>query len=282
MSSISSTRRYGDSELAVRRLGEGIPFVWGHSLMGSMRAEDGAALWDWSEVAGIAQVIRYDALGHGESDGTYEPEDYRWPQLAEDMLAIGRDAAAESGWQRFVLGGISMGAATALEAATQVPDQVAGMVLVIPPTAWDTRHRQAAIYRRMAWLSGLLGTAPYRLLDMLPVPVRDDGRSRLGLHVAKGLARSDPLQVQAALRGAALSDMPSPEQLARIKIPTLILAWVNDMAHPISTAEKLTACLPDVRELVVCHPDDLSAWLPAMLRFLKTVRTREKRRQRRS
>jgi pimeloyl-ACP methyl ester carboxylesterase len=280
MKTNSYLRHCGEFQLALRQRGKGIPFVWGHSLMGSMRTEDGAALWDWEQIQEIAKVIRYDARGHGNSDGSYEPEDYRWPHLASDMLAIGRDAVADSDWRRCVLGGISMGAATALEAAAQRPDEVAGMVLVIPPTAWATRPRQAAIYRRLSWVSGLLGSAPYRLLDLLPVPVREDGRSRLGLSTARGLALANPRQVRAALRGAALSDMPDPDVLAKIDIPTLILAWENDAAHPVSSAEKLVNYLPDVRKLVISHPDDLSEWLPAILDFLLQVAAQEKKRQR--
>lgn len=275
MRSISYLQRFGDVELAVRRLGSGMPFIWGHSLMGSMRAESAAALWDWQEVEARVEVVRYDARGHGNSDGSYDPEDYRWPHMASDMLAIAQSVAEESGWQRSVLGGISMGAATALEAAVQQPESVAGLVLALPPTAWDTRPRQAAIYRRLSWVSGIFGAAPYRLLDFLPIPVREDGRSRLGLHTARGLAMANPLQVQAALRGAALSDMPDLKTLKKLSVPTLILAWTDDMAHPVSTAETLAEMLPDVRELVVCNPVDVSDWLPAIRNFLAELEVAE-------
>jgi pimeloyl-ACP methyl ester carboxylesterase len=39
-----------------------------------------------------------------------------------------------------------MGAAVALHAAAQAPERVAGLVLVLPPTAYDTRAAQAADY----------------------------------------------------------------------------------------------------------------------------------------
>lgn len=277
MSGISYRQRQGGIDLVVRKTGEGIPFVWGHSLMGSMQADDGAALWDWQAVAGSAQVIRYDARGHGRSGGSHSPEDYRWPELAAEMLAVGKRALRDSEWQRCVLGGISMGAATALEAAAQRPGETAGMILVIPPTAWETRPRQAAIYRRLAWVSGMLGAAPFHLLNLLPVPVREDGRSRLSLHVARGLARTNPRCLQAALRGAALSDMRDPAMLAKVDVPTLILAWEDDPAHPVSTAEELADCLPDVRALVVSDPRDISDWQPVIVDFLKEVTRRERK-----
>lgn len=267
----SYLQRFGQVELAVRLAGGGLPFVWGHSLMGSMAVEDRAALWDWDAIEDIAGVLRYDARGHGNSDGSYDPQDYRWDQMARDMLAVAESVAHHREVDRYVLGGVSMGAATALQAAVSQPERVAGLVLALPPTAWETRARQAAIYRRIAWVSGLLGAAPYRMLDWLPVPVREDGRSRLALCTARGLARANPLHVQAALRGAALSDMPGKSVLAQLEVPTLILAWENDKAHPVSTALALAETLPDVQSLVISNPADITHWMPALRKFLQQV-----------
>jgi 3-oxoadipate enol-lactonase len=276
----SYLQRFGDVELAVRRQGKGLPFVWGHSLMGSMRVDDKAALWNWNAVERYASVVRYDARGHGNSDGSYKQEDYRWERMAADMLAVAHSSVANKREKRYLLGGISMGAATALEAAVQLPEQVAGLVLVLPPTAWKTRPRQSAVYRGMAWVSGLFGAAPYRLLDLLPIPTRDDGRNQLAIHTMKGLALANPLHVQAALGGAAKSDMPSPELLEQLRIPTLILAWEDDTAHPVSSATKLANTLPNVRDLVICHPGDISEWETAMVDFVKHIAgQREVRRQ---
>ena len=271
MNNHSYLQCFGDVELAVRSRGEGMPFVWGHSLMGSMRVEDRAGLLDWSDVEPYAEVVRYDARGHGNSDGSYNREDYQWERMAEDMLAIANCFAAPGNYKRYLLGGISMGAATALEAATQQPERVAGLVLVLPPTAWDTRPRQSAIYRRLAQVSGLLGAAPYRLLDLLPIPMREDGRSQLTMHTMKGLATANPLHVQAALGGAALSDMPAPDLLRQLQIPSLILAWEDDTAHPVSTAIALSETLPDVRGLVVCHPGDIGEWNAALVDFVRQI-----------
>lgn len=280
MTAHSYLQRFGEVELAVRRQGEGMPFVWGHSLMGSMQVEDRAGLWQWGALERHTQVVRYDARGHGNSDGSYDRRDYRWERMAADMLAVGTSVAAASGYARCLLGGISMGAATALHAAVQQPGQVAGLVLVLPPTAWETRPRQSAIYRRLAWVSGLFGAAPYRLLDALPIPMRQDGRSQLALHTARGLASANPLHVQAALGGAARSDMPDLALLRKLRVPTLILAWEDDTAHPVSTATQLADILPDVRDLVVCDPGDTRDWETALLRFIKQMAAVQRRARR--
>ena len=272
-------QRFGSVELAVHRKGQGVPLIWGHGLMGSMWVEDMAGLIDWDELARHTELVRYDARGHGRSTGSYHPRDYRWERMAEDMLAIAESVVAGQGADKYVLGGVSMGAATALAAAVQQPGRVHGLILALPPTAWDSRPRQAAIYRRMAWLSGALGAAPYRLLDWLPKPVRNDGLSRLAMATIKGLARADPRHVQAALRGAALSDMPDRSTLVTLKMPTLILAWEGDTAHPMATAEALADCMPNVRELKVISREKPAAWSDPIVEFIDGLAASRKRRK---
>ena len=172
-----------------------------------------------------------------------------------------------------------MGCATALEAAVQQPDKVAGLVLVLPPTAWETRARQSGVYRRLAWVSGLFGAIPYRLLELLPIPMRQDGRNQLTLHTMRGLANANPLHVQAALGGAARSDLADLATLAQLQIPTLILAWEDDPSHPESTATTLAETLPDVRNVVVCHPAELGEWETALTSFVQDIATATSRKR---
>ena len=47
----------------------------------------------------------------------------------------------------------------------------------------------------------------------------------------------------ALYRGAAMSDLPRPEQIATLNIPTTILAWAEDPSHPLATAEALVELL---------------------------------------
>ncbi len=66
-------------------------------------------------------------------------------------------------------------------------------------------------------------------------------------------------------RGAALSDLPDPCEVAGIGIPTTILAWTDDPGgHPVSTAEALLDLLPDATLEVARTPADLARW-PSIL-----------------
>jgi pimeloyl-ACP methyl ester carboxylesterase len=103
------------------------------------------------DVRGLAsrghRLVRYDAAGHGASAGSDDHERYRWPVLADDLLAL-IDAVGADGPVDAV--GVSMGTGTILTAAVRHPERFRRLVLALPPTAWDTRPAQAAVYRQMA------------------------------------------------------------------------------------------------------------------------------------
>jgi pimeloyl-ACP methyl ester carboxylesterase len=239
-------------DIAVEASGAGRPLLWGHGLLGSMLQEDAAALLDWKALAGSARLLRYDARGHGRSEATLDARDYRWPELARDLLALSEATSS----RRPVLGGLSMGCATALHAAAASPRHAAGLVLVAPPTGWDTRPRQSRLYRMLATAIGRVGLGPLRCLR----------RS-----VTASLGRADARAVVAALRGAADSDLPAPSILNSVRAPALVLAWRGDPAHPLSTAETLSEALPRAELRVARNLDDVRSWSEAIREFLKRL-----------
>mgnify|MGYP002391276496 CR=1 FL=1 len=65
--------------------------------------------------------------------------------------------------------------------------------------------------------------------------------------------------------------------LRKLRVPTVILAWEGDTAHPVSTATQLAEILPDVRDLVICDPGDIRDWETALLRFIKQMAAVQRR-----
>lgn len=61
-------------------------------------------------------------------------------------------------------------------------------------------------------------------------------------------------------RGAALSDLPPAAQLARVAVPTTILAWTGDPGHPLSTAQALAGILPHAELQVAATPQQVEDW----------------------
>ena len=229
-------------------------FLWGHGLLSSMAAEDAVRVFDWSGVVDDGwRLVRYDARGHGDSPGDNRPASYHWTDLSNDQLDL-IDGTA-------VIGGASMGAATALTTAADAPDRVRGLVLCIPPTAWETRPRQVRVYRLGARLAGALGGGGFEVLSRFaPVPPALAGHNMRELLSVSAMPRA---RLAAILRGAAESDLPDPDELARLTMPTLILAWTGDASHPISTAERLHDLI-DGSELQVAEcSEDLDTW-PAL------------------
>lgn len=244
-----------------------LPFLWAHPLTSSIAAEDRHGAFDWSTARRDRRWIRYDARGHGGSTATRHAADYRWANLAHDQLEL-LDALAVD---RVVLGGASMGAATALHAAAAQPDRVDALVLVIPPSGWDDRAPVAKRYRsgaRYVLTHGVHGFE--KATSRLPDPAIFAGpleRLRGG-----GLGTFDSfhrLPLAAALRGAAGSDLPTPQQLARLReIPALILSWDTDPSHPVGTAERLAAAFAHVDLHVAVDPEDVQGWADHVDHFL--------------
>jgi 3-oxoadipate enol-lactonase len=200
-----------------------------------MAHEDDLGLFDWSGAESVARVVRYDARGHGGCEcAHFEDRAYRWSALVDDMLRA-------PGQGPFVAGGASMGAATALFAAVRAPRRVQGLVLVTPPTAWETRPAQAEVYEAAARLVEQRGMPGYvQALQTVGQPrILAEELPESRTIWLRHLRRMDEKVVPCILRGAASSDLPIREEVLAVVVPTLILAWTGDPAHPVSTAEAL-------------------------------------------
>ena len=106
--------------------GEGVPIVLCHGITATRRyVVHGSRLLERSGF----RAITYDARGHGESDPAPEGEGYGYPRLVDDLERV---VAEQVGSQRFLLGGHSMGAHTAVAYALRHSEQLAGLVVIGP------------------------------------------------------------------------------------------------------------------------------------------------------
>jgi 3-oxoadipate enol-lactonase len=238
--------RLRDLHFNVRIAGKGVPMIWGHGLMGSVDSEQRLGWFGWEQPPSGVQLVRYDARGHGASEASYTADSYTWPNLAGDMLAL----ADALGASTFIAGGASMGCATALTAALAAPQRVRGLVLVLVPNLWEARAAQARSYRIAALAGRLLGgkglawsmgrTMPERLPPWLFAAQPE------AIAILKsGIGRLRARTLWHLLRGAALSNLPPREELATLAaIPTTILTWTGDAAHPLPMAEEAHRLLP--------------------------------------
>ncbi|NHZ93005.1 alpha/beta fold hydrolase [Massilia sp. CCM 8733] len=258
--------RVGDLDLNVRSAGSGAPFLWAHGMLSSMQAEDALDLLRWRAFPAALRLVRYDARGHGASAAGAPPT---WHDLGHDMLALA-DAIGEN---RFIGGGWSMGCASALHAALQQPDRVDGLVLVLPPTLWEARVAQAALYRRAIALAHAAGPARFARM----VASQGAGLPPWLLHAAPQLAAAgvrypEPSAMLALYQGAAWSDLPPRAALAALSAtPALIVGWAGDAAHPLASAHELHRLLP-MSSLFIAHDYQDVLSIPARLRrFVEAV-----------
>jgi len=73
------------------------------------------------------------------------------------------------------------------------------------------------------------------------------------------------------LRGAATSDLPSPDALAKLDLPTLLLPIRDDPGHPLSTAERLASLLRGSELHVLRDVSELASARDTIARFLSRV-----------
>ncbi|MFF0817462.1 alpha/beta fold hydrolase [Rhodococcus sp. NPDC003318] len=232
----------------------GHPVVQLHGLTSS-RHRDRLMALDLGRGLSGTRLLRYDARGHGHSSGRAVPEDYRWPVLADDLLRL-----LDHWFPGEQVHGVgpSMGTGTLLHAAVRDPGRFVGLTLLVPATAWDTRAAKADTYRRNAAVIEEQGLGAFLGADLaVPRPPATVGTPETVPDVSEHLLPS-------LFRGAALSDLPAPAEIAGIDVPTTVLAWIDDPAHPVSTAEALVELLPKATLEVAGTPADLARW-PSIL-----------------
>ncbi|CAJ1346722.1 unnamed protein product [Effrenium voratum] len=245
-----------------------LTFIWSHGLTSSVASESEGG-WPFGGVAELSDllpVLRFDARGHGHSDAN---ENCTWQAMGSDLCSMHEKMMPAS---RLVLGGTSMGAAASLYAALQAPEKVAALILATPPTCYETRRKFVPLYEESLQL------AESRGLAVAKSAAETKARPPIFLETASGQASFEigwrqkfamgQRRYCAALRGAIDSDLPSAEQLARLDIPVLILAWKSDAQHPLESAQLLHDILPQAQLSVAESWEEIEEFPARMREFL--------------
>ena len=226
-----------DARLCVSDMGDGLAVVFQHGLGGSEAQVAQAFPAD----AGCRRIT-LEGRGHGAS-GLGSSRPFSLKMFADDVLA----AADQAGLDRFIAGGISMGAAIALRLACRHPDRVAGLLLVRPAWIFDGAPVNM---QPIAEVAGLIldhgpdkaravfaqsGTAA-RLLDEAP----DNLSSLLGYFDRPDAAAFAQVLADIAADGSGISESDA----AGLDVPTLVVGNAVDAVHPLSVAHKLAATIP--------------------------------------
>lgn len=226
-----------DAELAVYDNGQGLPVIFQHGLGG-----DDAQVAQNVPASVDMHRLTLECRGHGASSlGNTRPFSIR--MFAEDVLA----AATAYGFDRFIIGGISMGAAIALHLAHHHAHRIAGLVLVRPAWTFEASPGNLAPIRTVAALIHshpiegakrlfIASETGQRIASEAP----DNFSSLLGY-----FDRPDALAFASVLADIAADRPEVPRAAAAaLAVPTLIIGNQHDAIHPLSCAQRLANVIP--------------------------------------
>jgi pimeloyl-ACP methyl ester carboxylesterase len=223
--------------------GSGPVVVLAHGFGGSARnfAPQARALRD------RFTVVRYDARGHARSEAPDDPAAYTLEIFAADMGRVLDHASAETA----VVGGLSMGAGTALRFALAHPERVRGLVLAAFPPGPKVPGSFTAVARAFAEAIERdgLDAAGARFV-WGPTSGLDPQAAKL---VRQGFLEHPPHGLAHTLRGG-IAEQPSvgdlAPRLAALQQPALVVVGDRDRMS-LEPCRALASVLPDARLAVI-------------------------------
>jgi 3-oxoadipate enol-lactonase len=207
------------------------------------------------------EVVTYDARGHGESDPAPPGEGYGYSWLVCDLERV---VAARLGEGRFVLGGHSMGAHTALAYALEHPDRLAGLVVIGPVYTGEISSSSLRYWDGLAAAlegGGVDGFLAYIDRNQRIGPAWRE--SVLGFTRARMLLHRHPEALVDALREVPRSrPFNSIDELERLEVPALVVASHDDAdpGHPYEAAALYAERLPRARLISEREGESPLAW----------------------
>lgn len=227
------------TKIVVEVQGDGPPVVFAHGLTGTRHTTQ-------AQLAPLCErysVVSFDQRGHGDSMPLIEAAAYDVSLMAEDMASV-LDAL---GIERAVIGGESMGSASAVVFALRYPERVSRLLLTAPAfgdeesTEKARFHKIAAAIREVG-LKNFVAAAQQTWTNDFhwPANVVDTVSASFLAHNAESIA----MAIDEVMEWVPLHDI---DALAQLTVPTCIIYWKDDALHPSGLAERLAEILPNVR-----------------------------------
>jgi pimeloyl-ACP methyl ester carboxylesterase len=186
------------------------------------------------------RVLCLDLLGHGESDRPSEMTNYSMTAFGRQVIALLDHASID----KAVLGGTSLGANAALEAAAAAPDRVRGLLIEMP--VLDNALLGCAI-AFTPLLVGLTFGAPLARLAGRGARLLPRGSNLLADMLLDWVSQ-DPKPSASVLQGLFFGRVAPPsEERRRMKQRTLVIGHYRDPVHPFSDSDMLVRELPNAR-----------------------------------
>jgi pimeloyl-ACP methyl ester carboxylesterase len=247
----------GAPALRGESIGEGPPIVLLHGITATRRyVLHGSKLLPRRGY----EVITYDARGHGESGAAPENEGYGYPWLVADLERVIEERVGEG---RFLLGGHSMGAHTAVAYALEHRERLAGLVVIGPVYAGVVTDEALAYWDGLADALERDGVEGFVAFIDAQGPDPQWRETILRITRERIARHRDPRALATALREVPRSrPFDSLAELEFLDVPALVVAShdVADPGHPYSVAEAYAERIPGARLVSEAEGDSPLAW----------------------
>ena len=259
------------ARLAYARFGEGPPLVKAANWLSHLEIDWGSPVWKhWLELLGRNHCfVRYDARGNGLSD--WQPPSITCEDFVADLGAV-FDAA---GVDRAPVLGISQGAAVATAYAARNPERVSALILIGGcARGWRVRQNPVLTERFEALMvlirQGWGGQNPSFRQIFTTAFFPDATREQADWF--NELQRQTTSPENAARILSALGGLDIREELARVRVPTLVFHSRGDAVMPIKAGIELASGIEGARFVPIESANHL--WLegePAWERFTREL-----------
>jgi pimeloyl-ACP methyl ester carboxylesterase len=189
------------------------------------------------------RVITLDLLGHGQSERPQDMWRYSMTFFGEQTIGLLDHLDVDQA----VVMGTSLGANTALEAASVGPDRLRGMVIEMP--VLDGAMVACGVAFLPLLLATKYGEPGMRLLQKAANVVPRGALPLLG-DIVLDTVRQDPAPSAAVLEGLFFGRIaPNRRERRTFTMPSLVIGHPRDPVHPFSDAGMLADELPNGRLL---------------------------------
>jgi sugar phosphate isomerase/epimerase/pimeloyl-ACP methyl ester carboxylesterase len=239
-------------EFHYETVGFGVPFFFQHGLGADVTQPFGLF-----QPPGGIRLLGFDCRAHGQTRPVGPPEKISLAAFADDLLALMDHLRIAQA----VVGGISMGAALALNFAMRYPHRLLGLVLHRPAWLDGPRRDNVAVFTAIASLLRQYGAEKGLLLFkqseiyQRAVAVAPANAASLAAQFLHPRAEETVVRLERIPLDSPGSDRRSWRAVA---VPTLVLANDHDAIHPLEFGVTLAREIPgaDFRELT---PKSVSA-----------------------
>lgn len=223
-------------------------------------------------LAGLGRIVAVDLPGFGATPAL---GDGQQPISMEAYADLVVEVATGLGFDRFVLGGVSMGGYVALAALRKHRGRLLGLALIDTRAEADTTD---TVRGRVIDADRVLAEGGEFLVErMLPKVLAERTtaeRPDLVARVAAMMRRAQPAGIAAALRGMA-GRADTTAEAAKLTVPTTVIVGADDTLTPPDAARRLAAAIPGAQLAVIPgaghlapveQPDAVNVALRALLR----------------